>query len=232
MMSGSVRRSLGLVAKRLATPVGNGSAPILKTPLLQSKSSCSMRPILRPFSALGSTMQRLPAVQKILDAQVPTIEASKLSDVARIPAVAGESSRSANTVVKQMEAKPAEETAKLHQKAMVFEIGFTFCFLHYQSIFIGVMRCLFQSFRPLLILFIFGQLIKAFFFIAGAPIWFSFYSIWLFEVGYGLAQCAISFIFISFFYNNLSFARIRPSINYLMRQQREKLSRAASALGM
>merc|ERR1712087_1019239 len=98
---------------------------------------------------------------------------------------------------------------------------------HYQSIFIGVMRCLFQSFRPLLILFVFGQILKAVFFIAGAPIWMSFYSIWLFEVGYGLAQCIISFIFISFFYNNLSFARIRPSVAHLLRQQHEKLMRAA-----
>eukprot|EP00434_Breviolum_minutum_P028916 symbB.v1.2.025576.t1/scaffold2413.1/size174923/17 len=65
--------------------------------------------------------------------------------------------------------------------SMVFEIGISFVVLHYQSIFIGVMRCLFQAFRPLLILFIFGQIIKAVFFIAGAPIWMSFYSIWLFE---------------------------------------------------
>merc|ERR1719468_196959 len=107
---------------------------------------------------------------------------------------------------------------------MMFEIGFTFCFLHYQSIFIGVCRCLFQSFHPLLILFVFGQILKAVFFIAGAPIWLSFYSIWIFEVIYGLAQCAISFIFISFFYNNLSFARMRPAITQMMRQQREKLA--------
>merc|ERR1711972_856029 len=113
---------------------------------------------------------------------------------------------------------------------MVFEVGLSFVVLHYQSIFIGVMRCLFQSFRPLLILFVFGQILKAVFFVAGAPIWFSFYSIWLFEVGYGLAQCAISFIFISFFYNNLSLARIRPSLGYVLRQQREKLSRAARLL--
>merc|ERR1719311_580886 len=110
--------------------------------------------------------------------------------------------------------------------SMVFEIGLTFTFLHYQSIFIGVMRCLFQSFRPLLILFVFGQILKVVFFIAGAPIWFSFYSIWLFEVGYGLAQCAISFIFISFFYNNLSFSRMRPALSQMMRQQRDKLARA------
>merc|ERR1712039_610504 len=111
----------------------------------------------------------------------------------------------------------------LRSEGMVFEIGISFVFLHYQSIFIGVMRCLFQSFRPLLILFVFGQIIKAVFFVAGAPIWLSFYSIWLFEVIYGLAQCAISFIFISFFYNNLSFARMRPALSQIIRQQYQKL---------
>merc|ERR1711870_157267 len=101
---------------------------------------------------------------------------------------------------------------------------------HYVSIFQSFARCLFQAFRPLLILFVFSQLIKAVFFVFGAPIWFSFYSIWLFEVGYGLAQCAISFIFISFFYNNLSFARIRPSLGYSLRQQKDKLMRAVRQL--
>jgi len=229
-MSSVFRHSLGCVAKRIAKPVGQGSAQILKAPSLQSKAFRPVYPILRPFSTLGNTLHRLPTVQKILEAGQPSIESNKFVDLARTPAVVAQTH--ADTVMKTMESQPAEETAKLHQKAMVFEIGFTFCFLHYQSIFIGVMRCLFQSFRPLLILFIFGQLIKAFFFIAGAPIWFSFYSIWLFEVGYGLAQCAISFIFISFFYNNLSFARVRPSLSYLFRQQREKLSRAAGALSI
>merc|ERR1711971_841037 len=110
------------------------------------------------------------------------------------------------------------------------EIGISFVFLHYQSIYIGVMRCLFQSFRPLLILFVFGQILKAVFFVAGAPIWLSFYSIWLFEVIYGLAQCAISFIFISFFYNNLSFARVRPALRHFWGQQRERLTRTANML--
>merc|ERR1719512_344186 len=112
----------------------------------------------------------------------------------------------------------------MRSNGMVFEVGLSFVVLHYQSIFIGVMRCLFQSFRPLLILFVFGQIIKAVFFVAGAPIWLSFYSIWLFEVIYGLAQCAISFIFISFFYNNLSFARMRPALGQMLRQQRRKLT--------
>merc|ERR1711957_1064762 len=118
----------------------------------------------------------------------------------------------------------------VHKEAMVFEVGLTFVVMHYQSIFIGVMRCVFQAFRPLLILFVFGQILKAVFFIMGTPIWFSFYSIWLFEVGYGLAQCAISFIFISFFYNNLSLARARPALGQYWRQCRDRITRMAAAL--
>jgi len=122
-----------------------------------------------------------------------------------------------------------DDVSTLRTNGLVFEIGLSFVVTHYISIFIGLMRCLFQSFRPLLILFVFGNIFKAVFFITGAPIWMSFYSIWLFEVGYGLAQCVISFIFISFFYNNLALARVRPSVMQLLRQQREKLARAVQA---
>merc|ERR1719362_2291692 len=126
--------------------------------------------------------------------------------------------------------KSGDALAKVRSDGMVFEIGITFTFLHYRDILMGVMRCAFQSFRPILILFIFGQILKAVFFIMGAPLFLSFYSVWLFEVVYGLAQCMLSFIFISLFYNNLSFARIRPTIGHMFRQQREKLSRAVRAV--
>merc|ERR1719350_1250890 len=116
--------------------------------------------------------------------------------------------------------------------AMVFEIGLTFTFLHYQSIFIFFARGLFQAVRPLLILFVFGQILKAVFFVAGAPIWCSFYSIWMFEVIYGLAQCAISFIFICSFYNNLSFARLRPALSQVLRRERDRLQLARRCLGL
>merc|ERR1712110_888976 len=116
----------------------------------------------------------------------------------------------------------------VRSEALIFEVGLTFVVTHNQTIFIGVCRCLFQSFRPMLILFVFGQIIKAIFFITGAPLSFALYSIWLFEVGYGIAQCAISFIFISFFYNNLSFSRMRPALGQIFRSQREKLGRIMS----
>merc|ERR1711976_420860 len=143
----------------------------------------------------------------------------------------GETNEVVETIVDNV-AQPTGWLANSRKNSMIFEIGFTFTFLHYQSIFIYFARGLFQSVRPLLILFVFGQIIKAVFFIAGAPIWCSFYSIWMFEVVYGLAQCAISFIFICSFYGNLSFARIRPTIANVFRQERDRLARAARAIGL
>merc|ERR1712078_714185 len=115
----------------------------------------------------------------------------------------------------------------VRQSGMIFEIGILFTLTHYVHIFQSVARGLFQSFRPLLILYVFSHILKAVFFIAGAPIWFSFYSIWMFEVGYGLFQCLLSLIFIGTFYGNLLMPRVRPTISGMMRQQKEKLSQAA-----
>eukprot|EP00930_Biecheleria_cincta_P030630 TRINITY_DN2120_c0_g3_i1.p1 TRINITY_DN2120_c0_g3~~TRINITY_DN2120_c0_g3_i1.p1 ORF type:complete len:216 (-),score=44.36 TRINITY_DN2120_c0_g3_i1:88-735(-) len=212
----ALARSLGAGVRRLAAGQVSRQAfarnQVAVAPTLK-------QPFIRPFSVLGSTpwQQRLAAF-------VPK-EPVPMQSVMPPPAAA--STQAANMVA-QAEASSILESSR--SKSMVFEIGISFVVLHYQSIFIGVMRCLFQAFRPLLILFVFGQIIKAVFFIAGAPIWMSFYSIWLFEVTYGLAQCAISFIFISFFYNNLSFARLRPTLSFMLRQHRDKMAQSARAL--
>ena len=44
---------------------------------------------------------------------------------------------------------------------------------------------------------VFGQILKGAFFAMGAPMLLSFYSIWMFEVFYGLLQLFLSFIFVS-----------------------------------
>merc|ERR1719326_948619 len=123
---------------------------------------------------------------------------------------------------------PTEATSidGVRRDGMIFEIGILFTLTHYVHIFQSVARGLFQSFRPLLILYVFSHILKAVFFIAGAPIWFSFYSIWMFEVGYGLFQCLLSLIFIGTFYGNLLCPRVRPTMA-MMRHQRDKLARAA-----
>merc|ERR1712107_392745 len=186
------------------------------------------RPILRPFSTLGSSaFHQMNTIQKLRAMHMPETQKPIASMTqCTMPSAVGTQLAEKRQVTETV----TEAINDVKKNAMVFEIGISCVFLHYQSIFIGVMRCLFQAFRPLLILFVFGQIIKAVFFIAGAPIWMSFYSIWLFEVTYGLAKCAISFIFISFFYNNLSFARIRPALSSLFRQHRDKMAQCARAL--
>ncbi|CAJ1417488.1 unnamed protein product [Effrenium voratum] len=185
------RRTAGSLARQAAQP---------RAPVLQTMPKVWAQPVMRPFSVLGTNYARYVTPTPPAPVQ-PAVQAIKESNT--------------------MAQKEAGLVDACKRDSMVFEIGISFVVMHYQSIFIGVMRCLFQAFRPLLILFVFGQIIKAVFFIFGAPIWMSFYSIWLFEVTYGLAQCAISFIFISFFYNNLSFARMRPALTQMVRQQKE-----------
>lgn len=211
-MFGGLSRCLGQGVRRTA---GSFARQALRTPVaFEAMPKTFNAPMMRPFSVLGTNYMRF------INQQTPNVPKPAVEPLKAI--------QEANVVAKDTGVAGVVDTCK--RDSMVFEIGISFVVLHYQSIFIGVMRCLFQAFRPLLILFIFGQIIKAVFFIAGAPIWMSFYSIWLFEVTYGLAQCAISFIFISFFYNNLSFARIRPALRQMLRQQKDKLAQAARAL--
>eukprot|EP00397_Hematodinium_sp_SG-2012_P062717 GEMP01085194.1.p1 GENE.GEMP01085194.1~~GEMP01085194.1.p1 ORF type:complete len:213 (+),score=26.18 GEMP01085194.1:45-641(+) len=127
--------------------------------------------------------------------------------------------------VSQTAAEPAA-TGKVAEEGLVFEVGLTFVFSHYKQVFISLMRNLFMTFRPVLIGFVMGQLFKAIFFMAGAPMLLSFYSVWIFEVFYGLLQCLLSFIFVSFFFNNLAFAGLRPMAN-LWKKQAQAAWRAA-----
>mmetsp|Transcript_29112 Transcript_29112/g.53097 ORF Transcript_29112/g.53097 Transcript_29112/m.53097 type:complete len:225 (-) Transcript_29112:86-760(-) len=217
------RRSLQLGAQRLLTSgrmFQTVAKAQLSTPAPQAQNTalrvlgCAQSQYLRSFASPAWCVPPKPLAPAAAPSQVSLQTASPAASESQAAAL--ESFESA--------------AEKVRKNGLVFEIGITYTFLHYQSIFIALMRCTFQAFRPLLILFVFGQIFKAVFFIAGAPIWCSFYSIWLFEVGYGLAQCIISFIFISFFYNNLSFARIRPTVMQYLRQQRQRLGQAAQAL--
>lgn len=120
----------------------------------------------------------------------------------------------------------AATVGKVGKEGMIFEISFTFLFAHYQQIFMLLARNLFQTFRPLLLAFVMGQLVKAAFFAMGAPMLISFYSIWMFEVFYGMLQCFISFLFVSMFYNNLCFRGLRPMMN-LYRTRGEAMMKRA-----
>jgi hypothetical protein len=237
-------RSLGLAATRGSARTTQMAARQMmrSTPLesiVRSPNSFSTVPMSRPFSVLGTARW-----QKVLPEQ-PREMAAGVAARTALPSPAAPPSvlavapttnknEAAEGLLQQVAQKtePAATGAmeSVRRNGMIFEIGITYTFLHYQSILVYFARGVFQSVRPLLILFIFSQIFKALFFIAGAPIWFSFYSIWLFEVGYSLFQCALSFIFICSFYNNLSFARLRPTLAQLFRQERDKIARLGRAL--
>merc|ERR1719198_1441338 len=196
-----LRQSLVVAARHTLLP--------RTAPLLARSSRVASRPaLIRPFSVLtNSPVQQVAA--KYINTEVNRPAASTPTTVVH-PSTAA--------VIDGVKADN-----------LVFEIGLSFTVAHYQAILIAFCRTLFQAFRPLLILFIFSQLIKTAFFLAGAPVWFSFYSIWMFEVGYGLFQCMLSFLFIAFFYNNLLFARVRPALTQMMQRNREKLTAVARA---
>merc|ERR1719408_281242 len=215
----SIRRCLGQGTKQLLAQPRSPTAP------RAAVRSFTPAQLARPLGVFGHS----PVLTRCLHSQVQRFGQEA---VQRSPPGAEQAVRSAVEAAQPTAATGEASSAALRSEGLVFEIGITFLFTHYVTIFISLMRCAFQSFRPLLILFVFGQILKAVFFIAGAPIWFSFYSIWLFEVGYGLAQCVISFMFISFFYNNLSFGGFRQSLSYIIRSQRDKLRQAAAHLGL
>ena len=87
-------------------------------------------------------------------------------------------------------------------------------------------RNLFYTFRPVLMLFVFGQLLKVGMFAMGAPMLMSFYSLWLFEVFYGLLQVFLSFIFVGLFYNDIAFCGGRHVGGAARRASRSEMFKA------
>eukprot|EP00927_Polykrikos_kofoidii_P052538 TRINITY_DN4641_c0_g1_i1.p1 TRINITY_DN4641_c0_g1~~TRINITY_DN4641_c0_g1_i1.p1 ORF type:complete len:219 (-),score=37.67 TRINITY_DN4641_c0_g1_i1:64-720(-) len=217
MFNTALRQSFGIAARASGQALlPKCSATMAVQRATASASRALLRPHVRPLAAFQSPWSQMGAVSKprMFSAGIEQPTSEKMSTIAEAPILAS------GNVVQQTK-----------NTSLVFDLGLSVVVVHYQHIIIGTVRCLFQAWRPLLILFGFSQLIKAVFFIAGAPIWFSFYSIWMFEVFYGLMQCGLSFLFIAFFYNNLSFARIRPALQQMFKQQRESVARAARLAG-
>uniref|UniRef100_A0A7S0ABE0 Uncharacterized protein n=1 Tax=Pyrodinium bahamense TaxID=73915 RepID=A0A7S0ABE0_9DINO len=244
-MSSSFRSSLGLnAARRFFASSWQVAAPrpVARPFALTLSAERTSPSLVRPFSALGAAPWcQIAALHHNCGPSAPPLQRHQPQQTSVQPpptssmqmgAATAPSSCCTMAIVEDEAVGADTSLTQARSNSMVFEIGLTFTFLHYQSIFIFFARGLFQAVRPLLILFVFGQILKAVFFVAGAPIWCSFYSIWMFEVIYGLAQCAISFIFICSFYNNLSFNRLRPTLGYILRQEKEKFGRAARAVSM
>ena len=82
------------------------------------------------------------------------------------------------------------------------------------------MRNLFQTFRPLLITIVMGNLLKIGAFLLQFPI--GFYAIFFFEAFYGIMQLAISFVFVCFFHNGMMMQRSRVLSRHWLRMMRSK----------
>merc|ERR1712194_496825 len=115
---------------------------------------------------------------------------------------------------------------------LVFEFSMFWLVTSFKEISIGLIRNSFYTFRPVIMFMGMGYLVKFLFFLMGAPMLVSFYSIWLFEVSYGLAQCVLSVIFLTqLAYADMSFrGRLRPALKLAMYRARNAAQSLKNAM--
>jgi len=165
--------------------------------------------------ALATTQPKFASLPSQIVSPAPSRVESTVSRVIneiRAEDILTSAARPSTVITRTEEIAPVNKVA---EKGMIFEISFLFLFAHYKNIAILLARNAFQTFRPIGMAFVMGNLIKAAFFSMGFPMLVSFYSAWIFEVFYTLLQCFISFLFVSMFYNNLCFRGMRPAMNLL-----------------
>lgn len=118
---------------------------------------------------------------------------------------------------------PASSVALVARQSAIFEISLLCCVSHYKHIGLCLMRNVFQTFRPLLITIVMGNLLKIGAFLLQFPI--GFYAIFFFEAFYGIMQLAISFVFVCFFHNGMMMQRSRVLSKHWLRMMRSKFRR-------
>lgn len=123
---------------------------------------------------------------------------------------------------------PSSSLALAAKQSAIFEISLLCCVSHYKHIGLCLMRNLFQTFRPLLITIVMGNLLKIGAFLLQFPI--GFYAIFFFEAFYGIMQLAISFVFVCFFHNGMMMQRSRVLSRHWLRMMRAKWANIPSAL--
>jgi hypothetical protein len=124
--------------------------------------------------------------------------------------------------------KPKSSLALAARQSAIFEISLLCCVSHYKHIGLCLMRNLFQTFRPLLITIVMGNLLKIGAFLLQFPI--GFYAIFFFEAFYGIMQLAISFVFVCFFHNGMMMQRSRVLSRHWFRMMRAKMTNAATRM--
>jgi hypothetical protein len=117
--------------------------------------------------------------------------------------------------------KPVNRFTAVAKQSAIFEISLLMTVSHYKHIGLCLMRNVFQTFRPLLITIVMGNLLKIGAFLLQFPI--GFYAIFFFEAFYGIMQLAISFVFVCFFHNGMMMQRSRVLSKHWLRMMRHKM---------
>jgi len=120
---------------------------------------------------------------------------------------------------------PASRIGAVANQSAIFELSLLMCVSHYKHIGLCLMRNVFQTFRPLLITIVMGNLLKIGAFLLQFPI--GFYAIFFFEAFYGIMQLAISFVFVCFFHNGMMMQRSRVLSKHWIRHMAHKMKMAA-----
>jgi hypothetical protein len=108
------------------------------------------------------------------------------------------------------------------KQSAIFEISLLCCVSHYKHIGLCLMRNVFQTFCPLLITIVMGNLLKIGAFLLQFPI--GFYAIFFFEAFYGIMQLAISFVFVCFFHNGMMMQRSRVLSKHWLRMMKARIA--------
>ena len=141
------------------------------------------------------------------------------SSIASVPSLRTFGQRLAPT--RRWSMQPSSLSLAARQSA-IFEISLLCCVSHYKHIGLCLMRNVFQTFRPLLITIVMGNLLKIGAFLLQFPI--GFYAIFFFEAFYGIMQLAISFVFVCFFHNGMMMQRSRVLSKHWFRMMKQRLA--------
>merc|ERR1719215_2121567 len=145
-----MRRTLTLgAAKRAVAPMQESVLAKMRPSFVAPPATWGLRPISRPFSVLGATSwSRIPEQKAAAAAAMKEAPQALAAPIAAAPA--SESAEAAGGALEAISSESGKALESIRRKGMIFEIGITFTFLHYQSIFIYFSRGLFQAVRPLL----------------------------------------------------------------------------------
>eukprot|EP00392_Amoebophrya_sp_AT5.2_P010556 g10621.t1 len=197
----------------------NTSTRLLSNWALQKQGSTVLSAYVRNFGSGSTRTSCSPLAKATSGARAAEHAGSSTAIADRL--LKGSTPEAEGAAAPTSVAKLAADVPRIAEKGLVFEFSLMWILTAWKEIAVGVIRNTAYTFRPVALFFVMGYVVKFLFFLMGAPMLVSFYSVWLFEVGYGLAQCFLSVIFLTqLTYMDLSF---RGTLKPMVRLQAKKL---------